>query len=162
MRKFSILLVLLMMVGCSTIKYVPVESKTDSIYVEKIVERLDTILVEIPVEVKDIITMADSSHLETSVAISDAWVDSCSTLHHKLVNKSENPLKKEIVYKDRIIEKEVVKEIPVINEVEVPVKYVPPYYKRVNFIFWTLISILLVYLIYKIYNIGRKGWLGRR
>lgn len=155
MRKFSILLVLLMMVGCSTIKYVPVESKTDSIYVEKIVERLDTILVEIPVEVKDIITMADSSHLETSVAISDAWVDSCSTLHHKLVNKSENPLKKEIVYKDRIIEKEVVKEIPVINEVEVPVKYVPPYYKKINVIFWCLIGLLLLFLLYK----SRKLWI---
>lgn len=155
MRKLSILLVLLMMMGCSTIKYVPVESKTDSVYVEKIVERLDTILVEIPVEVKDIITMADSSHLETSVAVSDAWVDSCSTLHHKLVNKSENTLKKEIVYKDRIIEKEVVKEIPVINEVEVPVKYVPPYYKKINVIFWSLMGLVLLLFLYKI----RKLWI---
>lgn len=155
MRKLSILLVLLMMMGCSTIKYVPVESKTDSVYVEKIVERLDTILVEIPVEVKDIITMADSSHLETSVAISDAWVDSTSTLHHKLVNKSENTLKKEIVYKDRIIEKEVVKEIPVINEVEVPVKYVPPYYKKINVIFWSLMGLVLLLFLYKI----RKLWI---
>lgn len=144
-----------MMMGCSTIKYVPVESKTDSVYVEKIVERLDTILVEIPVEVKDIITMADSSHLETSVAVSDAWVDSCSTLHHKLVNKSENTLKKEIVYKDRIIEKEVVKEIPVINEVEVPVKYVPPYYKKINVIFWSLMGLVLLLFLYKI----RKLWI---
>lgn len=155
MRKFSILLVLLMMVGCSTIKYVPVESKIDSVYIEKIVERIDTILVEIPVEVKDIITMADSSHLESSVAISDAWVDSLSILHHKLQNKSENALKKEIIYKDRIIEKEVVKEIPVINEVEVPVKYVPPYYKKINVIFWCLIGLLLLFLLYK----SRKLWI---
>ena len=162
MRKLSILLVLLMMMGCSTIKYVPVEYKVDSVYVERIVERLDTILVEIPVEVKDIITMADSSHLETSVAISDAWVASCSTLHHKLVNKSENTLKKEIVYKDRIIEKEVVKEIPVINEVEVPVKYVPPYYKRIHTGFWILLSLLTLMVGFRIYKLIHGGWLGRR
>ena len=150
-RLIAILTALLLLCSCGTVKYVPVEARTDSVYVEKIIEHLDTILVEIPVEVKDIVTMADSSHLETSVAVSDAWIDSLSVLHHKLRNKSEQPIEKQIVYKDRIIEKEVVKEVPVINEVEVPVKYVPKYYKRVNAIFWSVIVGLILYIALKLY-----------
>lgn len=113
-------------------------------------------------EVKNTITLADSSHLETSVATSDAWVDSLSILHHTLQNKAENALKKEVVYKDKIIEKEVVKEIPVIKEVEVPVKYIPPYYKKINIAFWSLLVSFLLYFGYKIYRFFRGGWLGRK
>jgi len=44
--------------------------------------------VEIPVEVmREIIPSSDSSHLETSVARSDAFIDSTGHLHHTLENK---------------------------------------------------------------------------
>lgn len=165
MRWIKIMLIALamaLMTACSTIRYVPVEAKTDSIYVEKIIERLDTILVEIPVEVKNNATLADSSHLETSVAISDAWVDSLSILHHTLQNKAENALKKEVPRKDKVIEKTVYKEVPVIQEVEVPVKYVPDYYKKVSIAFWVLLVTFLLYFGGKIYKFIRGGWLGRR
>ena len=112
----------------------PVETKVDSIVVEKIVERTDTVNIEVPGE-RVYVIKQDSSHLETAVATSDAKIDSTGMLHHSLTNKDVN-LKKEIVYKDKIIEKrvEVEKEVPV--EVKVPVKYVPDYYKWINIIFW--------------------------
>lgn len=41
--------------------------------------------------------------------------------------------------------------VPVIKEVEVPVKYVPGYYKKVNAAFWCLIVILGLYVGVKLY-----------
>ena len=136
--------------GCGICKrqYIPVESKVDSIYIEKVVERIDTVNIEVPGE-KIYVIKQDSSHLETTVAISDAKIDSTGMLHHSLVNKDIN-LKKEIVYKDKIIEKrvEVEKEVPV--EVEVPVKYVPDYYKRIHILFWSIVGTGLIFVIFKL------------
>lgn len=134
-------------VGCR-IQYVPVPVQTqtqiDSSYVEHIDERKDTVGFELPSE-KIYVVRQDSSHLESTVAISDAVVDSLGFLHHSLVNKDVK-LEKEIVYKDRIIEKrvEIEKEVPVITEVEKKVEVVPEYYKKINIIFWSLVSGLLL------------------
>ena len=150
MKRFILFLVMFMMVGCGICKrqYIPVESKVDSIYIEKIVERIDTVEIEIPGE-KVYVIKQDSSHLETAVATSDAKIDSTGMLHHSLENKDVN-LKKEIVYKDKIIEKrvEVEKEVPV--EVKVPVKYVPDYYKWINIIFWCMIGTGLIFVIFRV------------
>ena len=140
-----------MMVGCGICKrvqYVPVETKKDSVVVEKIVERTDTVEIEVPGESVYVIRQ-DSSYLETAVAISDAKIDSTGMLHHTLKNKDVN-LKKEIVYKDKIIEKrvEVEKEVPV--EVKVPVKYVPDYYKWINILFWCFVGTGLIFVIFKL------------
>ena len=144
-------LVMFMMVGCGICKrvqYVPVETSKDSIVIEKIVERIDTVNIEVPGE-RVYVIKQDSSHLETAVATSDAKIDSTGMLHHSLKNKDVN-LKKEIVYKDKIIEKrvEVEKEVPV--EVKVPVKYVPDYYKWINIIFWCMIGTGLIFVIFKL------------
>lgn len=151
MKKVLLVLLMFFMVSCSVCKrvqYVPVESKIDSIYIEKVVERIDTVNIEVPGE-KIYVVAVDSSHLETAVAVSDAKIDSIGRLHHSLENKDVN-LKKEIVYKDRIIEKrvEVEKEVPV--EVEVPVKYVPNYYKWINILFWCMIGTGLIFVIFKV------------
>ena len=144
-------LVMFMMVGCGICKrvqYVPVETSKDSVVIEKVVERIDTVEIEVPGE-RVYVVAVDSSHLETAVAISDAKIDSTGMLHHNLVNKDVN-LKKEIVYKDKIIEKrvEVEKEVPV--EVQVPVKYVPDYYKWINIIFWCIVGTGLIFVIFKV------------
>ena len=150
MKRFILFLVMFIMVGCGICKrqYIPVESKVDSIYIEKIVERIDTVEIEIPGE-KVYVIKQDSSHLETAVATSDAKIDSTGMLHHSLKNKDVN-LKKEIVYKDKIIEKrvEVEKEVPV--EVKVPVKYVPDYYKWINILFWCIAGTGLIFVIFKL------------
>lgn len=150
MKRFILFLVMFMMVGCGICKrvqYVPVETSKDSVVIEKIVERTDTVNIEVPGESVYVIKQ-DSSHLETAVAISDAKIDSTGMLHHNLVNKNVN-LKKEIVYKDKIIEKrvEVEKEVPV--EVQVPVKYVPDYYKWINILFWCIVGTGLIFVIFK-------------
>lgn len=151
MRKILLFLLMVIMVSCAVCKrvqYVPVETKRDSVIIEKIVERLDTVKIEIPGE-RVYVVRQDSSHLETAVAISDAKIDSTGMLHHSLTNKDVE-LKKEIVYKDRVIEKrvEVEKKIPV--EVEVPVKYIPDYYKWINILFWCMIGTGLIFVIFKL------------
>lgn len=150
MKRFILLIVTFLMMGCSIchrVQYVPVETKIDSVIIEKIVERVDSVEVKVPGESVEVFR-EDSSHLETSVAISDAKIDSNGVLHHTLKNKDVN-LKKEIVYKDKIIEKkvEVEKEVPV--EVEVPVKYVPDYYKWINILFWCMAGTGIIFVIFK-------------
>lgn len=151
MKKVLLFLLMFFMVSCGVCKrvqYVPVETKRDSIYIEKVVERIDTVNIEVPGE-KVYVVAVDSSHLETTVAISDAKIDSIGRLHHSLENKDVE-LKKEIVYIDRIIEKkvEVEKEVPV--EVMVPVKYVPDYYKWINILFWCMIGTGLIFVIFRV------------
>lgn len=88
--------------SCSPVKYLPTETKIETVYKDSIIVHRDTISIKIPREVLKEVVYADSSHLETSVATSDAWVDSLSILHHTLANRAENTLKKEIVYLDKI------------------------------------------------------------
>ena len=150
MKSFILFLVMFLVMGCGIcqrVQYVPVETSKDSIVIEKIGERTDTVEVEVPGE-RVYVIKQDSSHLETAVATSDAKIDSTGMLHHSLENKDVN-LKKEIVYKDKIIEKrvEVEKEVPV--EVKVPVKYVPDYYKWINIIFWCIVGTGLIFVIFK-------------
>lgn len=141
---------MVIMVSCGVCRrqYVDVPVKIDSVYIERIVERIDTVRIKIPSEMVYVVRQ-DSSHLETAVAISDAKIDSTGILHHCLENKDVE-LKKEIVYKDKIIEKrvEVEKKVPV--EVEVPVKYIPDYYKWINIIFWCLVGTGLIFVIFKV------------
>ena len=151
MKRFILFLVMFMMVGCgicNKVKYVPVETKIDSVYIERVVERIDTVRIKIPGE-RVYVIRQDSSHLETAVATSDAKIDSTGMLCHSLVNKDVD-LKKEIVYKDRVIEKrvEVEKKVPV--EVEVPVKYIPDYYKWINILFWCIVGTGLIFVIFKL------------
>ena len=151
MKRFILFIVMFLMMGCSIchrVQYVPVGTKIDSVIVEKIVERVDSVYVPVPSESSEAVK-EDSSHLETSVAISDAKIDSNGVLHHTLKNK-DTSLKKEIVYRDKIIEKkvEVEKEVPV--EVEVPVKYVPDYYKWINILFWCMAGTGIIFVIFKL------------
>lgn len=134
------ILILILLSGCRQTRYIPVQARVDSVYVEKTEIRFDTVRIKLP---SDTIyaTAKDSSHLESSVAVSDAWIDDESVLHHSLRNKDVE-LEKEVVFKDRVVEKEIRKEIPIIQEVEKPVRYVPGYYKTINKIFWLLISII--------------------
>ena len=149
MRKILLFLLMVIMVSCGVGRqHIQVPVKIDSVYIERIVERIDTVCIKIPGE-KIYVIKQDSSHLETAVAISDAKIDSTGMLCHSLVNKDVE-LKKEIVYKDKIIEKrvEVEKKVPV--EVEVPVKYIPDYYKWINILFWCMIGTGLIFVIFKV------------
>lgn len=148
MKRFILFLVMFLVMGCGICKkvqYVPVETKTDSVYVEKLVK--DTVRFEIPGDTVRVVAQ-DSSHLETKYSISEAKIDSVGRLHHSLINK-DIKIKKEIVYKEIEKRVEVEKEVPV--EVEVPVKYVPDYYKWINIIFWCLVGSFVIFIVLKVY-----------
>lgn len=147
MKRFILFLVMFLVVGCGICKkvqYVPVETKTDSVFVEKWVR--DTVSIDIPGETVYVVSQ-DSSHLETKYSISDAKIDSTGRLHHSLVNKDVK-IKKEIVYKEIEKRVEVEKEVPV--EVEVKVPFVPGYYKWINGIFWGLVIFIVLRVYFKI------------
>lgn len=66
-------------------------SQSDSIRIETVVRTeyvRDTVYVDMPSEATSQTVMADSSHLETSLAVSDARVGTDGRLHHSLHNKA--------------------------------------------------------------------------
>lgn len=101
----------------------------------------------IPIENHSIVTPTKKSHLETSVAESDAEIDSLGMLHHTLNNKKDS-LKSKIQYVDRIVYRDSIqiKEVPV--EVEKPVIYIPKFYKF-TFIFFIVFVLFIIVKVVK-------------
>ena len=114
-----LLLFILLLTSCSTIKYVPVK-ETEYVTVTEIL--VDTVIKWTPpIEKVDKETKDTTSTVETSLAKSTATVSN-GTLHHTIENKKDS-IKTKIVYKDKIVERIEYKEVPV--EVEVEKKVVP-------------------------------------
>ena len=114
-----LLLFILLLTSCSTIKYVPVKETEYVTVTETIV---DTVIKWVPpIEKVDKETKDTTSTVETSLAKSTATVSN-GTLHHTIENKKDS-IKTKIVYKDKIVERIEYKEVPV--EVEVVKKVVP-------------------------------------
>lgn len=95
MRKAILFICLLALVGCRTSEQAqslvqPVTlDNTDSVNVEKIVETLyvpTSVEIDIPRQLETNATSDDSSHVETDIAYSDAWVRD-GVLHHTIANK---------------------------------------------------------------------------
>lgn len=130
-KQISLLIIAIFLTGCAAQKkivYVPTEAKTIIEYRDTTIILRDTVRVPIPAEEKQNVTKQDSSHLETAVATSDAWIDEENNLNHRLTNKKTELTAKidtcfVVEYVDKIIEREV------INEVEVEVPYIPKIYK---------------------------------
>ena len=108
--------------GCSSPRYIPA-SNIKIVSKDSLVVHTELVSVALPLESHSIITKS-KSHLETSVAESDAEIDSLGLLHHTLTNKKDS-IKTKIQYIDRISYRDSIqtKEVPV--EVEVPVRYIP-------------------------------------
>ena len=132
--------------GCSSQKYIPSSNiriiAKDSLVVHTKKER-----VAIPNESHTIVTPTKKSHLETSVAESDASIDSLGMLHHKLLNKKDS-LKSKIQYVDRIVYRDSIEVREVPFEVEKKVPYVPKFYKF-TFAFFGIfvLSVIVKFLI---------------
>lgn len=103
-----------------------VQKDSVSVVIKESVIYKDTVIyVEVPVEViREVLPDTDTSHLETSLAISEAWFNA-GMLNHTLVHKDASIEKKvempeKHTQKDSVIVsiREVVKEVPV--EVEKP------------------------------------------
>lgn len=132
--------------GCSTPKYLP-SSNIKIIAKDSLFVQTKLVSVALPLESHSIITKS-KSHLETSVATSDAEIDSLGLLHHTLVNKKDS-LKREIQYIDKIVYRDSIetKEVPV--EVEVKVPYVPKFYQFTFIFFLGFVLFIVIKVIRK-------------
>ena len=132
--------------GCSTPKYLP-SSNIKIVSKDSLVIHTELVSVPIPIENHSIVTPIKKSHLETSVAESDAEIDSLGMLHHTLVNKKDSIITK-IQYVDRVVYRDSIqiKEVPV--EKPVPVRYIPKFY-QFTFIFFLGFVLFIVIKIVK-------------
>ena len=134
--------------GCSTPRYIPTSNikivSKDSLYIHT-----ELVSAALPIESHTIVTPTKKSHLETSVATSDAEVDSLGLLHHTLVNKKDS-IKTKIQYVDKIVYRDSVevREVPV--EVEKKVPYVPKFYKFTFAFFGIFVLFIVVKLLIKL------------
>ena len=149
-KKFLIIVILAfcgLISGCSSQKYLIKPSiriiTKDSLYVHT-----ELISVALPLESHTIVTPTKKSHLETSVAESDASIDSLGMLHHTLTNKKDS-IKTKIQYIDRISYRDSieVKEVPF--EVKVPVRYIPKFHQFTFALFWIFVLLVIVKLLIK-------------
>ena len=135
-----------LLTGCSTPKYLP-SSNIKIVSKDSLVVHTELASVAIPLESHSIITKS-KSHLETSVAESDASIDSLGMLHHTLTNKKDS-IKTKIQYVDKIVYRDSVetKEVPV--EVKVPVRYIPKFHQFTFILFWIFVLIIVIKVIRK-------------
>ena len=133
--------------GCSSPRYIS-SSNIKIISKDSLVIHTELISVALPLESHSIITKK-KSHLETSVATSDAEIDSLGMLHHTLANKKDS-LKREIKYIDKIVYRDsvITKEVPV--EVKVPIRYIPKFYQFTFILFWIFVLFIVVKLLIKL------------
>lgn len=152
LKKIIFIIFSILTVSCATVKYVPIEKETKITQKDSIVYVRDT--VEIPIEkqvIKEIIPLVDTSYLSTDLAHSTAYLDTLERkIHHTLEQSGTVKAKIDTFYTTKIVEKAVYKDRPV--EVEVPVKYVPSFYK---FCLWWFIGTVLLIAIYVFLKIKR-------
>ena len=134
--------------GCSTPRYIPT-SNIKLVSKDSLIVRTELVGVAIPIENHSIVTPTKKSHLETSVAASDASIDTLGLLHHTLVNKKDS-ISTKIQYIDRISYRDSIeiKEVPV--EVKVPVRYIPKFYQFTFILFWIFALFVIVKLLIKL------------
>lgn len=137
-----------LLIGCSTPKLLP-SSNIKIVSKDSLIVHTELISVAIPLENHSIVTPTKKSHLETSVATSDAEIDSLGMLHHTLVNKKDS-LKREIKYVDKIVYRDSIttKEVPV--EKPVPVRYIPKFYQFTFILFWIFVLFIVIKLLIKL------------
>lgn len=150
-KKFLICLVWAfygLILGCSSPRYIPA-SNIKIVSKDSLVIHTELVSVAIPLESHTIVTPTKKSHLETSVATSDAEIDSLGMLHHTLVNKKDS-ISTKIQYVDKISYRDSieVKEVPV--EVPVPVRYIPKFYKFTFILFWIFVLFIVIRLLIKL------------
>lgn len=145
MKRLLILVGLLTVMGCSTTKYVPVETIERIEYRDSVVYVNDTITIEVPKEKVVYVGPADTlSQISTSLAFSEAKVEQ-GILTHTLEQKGQIKTQIDtffvVEYIDRIVEKEV----PVEVEIEKP--YIPDFFWIVT-IYAAIITLLIAFRAY--------------
>lgn len=154
------LLAISMMSSCRTSKETTISpppviiTNTDSVrtvYIETVT--IDTVVVEVPVPAESVkqVVPDSVSHLETSLAQSDAWINSDGTLGHSITNKPEK-LKADVLVPQvhKTNGKESIKE----REIPVPTPYAVEVERKWTLMeqiklaaFWYLLGALIVSIV---------------
>lgn len=166
------LVALLLMSACRSSKQMlpstpVIVTNTDSVKIEYIeTVRIDTVTVEIPVPMESAkqVVPDSTSHLETSLAESDAWLNPDGTLGHSIKNKQQN-LKADVP----VPAKDTQTNSTSASVREIPVPYPEPVYIERDFTkwesfrmgaFWYLIglSVISIAIVFRkpLFNILRK------
>ena len=98
--------------------------------------------VPVPEIQKEYITKTDTTIIQDSIYIKE-WAKADTVYLDRFKYKYIYNIKTDTIFRSDTT--------TVIKEVEVPVKFVPAYYKKINAVFWVLIVILLLYIGVKIY-----------
>lgn len=140
-KKITLTFFVLLLASCANVRYVPISTEMNIIQKDSIIYVRDT--VEIPIErqiIKEIIPSVDTSYLSTDLAHSTAYLDTLERkIHHTLEQSGTVKAQIDTFYITRVEEKVVYQDRPV--EVEVPVKYVPSFYK---FCLWWFIGCVIL------------------
>ena len=124
----TLLVTILMLAGCGAAQHLPTQSSqvTTTIIRDSVAIHTDTVKVEIPVErYVDVVPAYDTLRLETTLAKSEAFVD---TLTHTLKGKLEHKPgalttdvkyveRVRVEYRDSLVTKEIPVEVEVVREV---------------------------------------------
>lgn len=147
--KTFLIIVILAFYGCSSPRYIQSSNNIKIIAKDSLVIHTELVSVAIPNESHTIVTPTKKSHLETSVAESDAEIDSVGMLHHTLTNKKDS-LSTKIQYIDKIVYRDSIeiREVPV--EVKVPVKYIPKFHQFTFILFWIFVLLVVIRLLLKL------------
>lgn len=145
--KIFLIIIILAFYGCASQRLLP-SSNIKIVSKDSLVINTKLVSAAIPLESHTIVTPTKKSHLETSVATSDASIDSLGLLHHTLVNKKDS-IKTKIQYVDKISYRDSIeiREVPVPVEVKVP--YIPKFYQFTFILFWMFVLFILVKVIRK-------------
>lgn len=134
--------------SCSTIKYVPVNTTTTVTVKDTVILKDTLVLFNPPEETNNnIVLLQDTSVVETSLAVSVAYVDPITfDLKHTITNKP-TPLPVQVQYPEHQKEKNsvTVKEVPV--KVEVEKEITPPWAYRL-IIYSTVLTLLVLFHLY--------------
>lgn len=154
--KQLLLIFILAVTACCPCRHLSTTT-SDSVRVETVVryERvLDTVYMDVPVEIVRETVRDTTSHLETSFATSDARITPDGALFHSLANKPQKkpvPTEKEIIYRDSIVYKDRIVEKPVQVERELT------WWQQTQIKgFWIVVALLVITFRKKIFAIIRR------
>lgn len=145
----SFITLLCCMSSCCTMREVPIKTETITHVRDSVIMRDSVIISHVTKErIVDVVPVYDTLHLETDFAKAMSYVDTTKhILRGQIENKPQTPIKTKIQWQDRIIEKEVIKEVEVPVEVQVEKKHIP------QWVWYSVIFnvIVLCYIGFKIY-----------
>lgn len=160
MKHTLLIIILAIMTACCPCKHLTTSTGTrDSLHVEikyRTIWIPDTVRVRLPAERTEQTVRQDSSHLETSAAVSDARINPDGSLTHSLENKQEDqeiPTQRPIEYRDSIVYRDREVEVEKIVEVERKLTWWQQTQIRG---FWVAIIVIVVLLRKKILPLIRR------